>query len=395
MLCLFFSCLLDHRPFNCTFCDKAFTTNGNLSRHIRTSHQVKSDSIINTFDLNAPHQTHWFSSVTSASTADRAPKDSSALALFQLEGSPPLRSPEDIGKSTIEANEIQSLSHHHTKLISPLGKEGQIKAVHTFPPPTVIKETLSRMKLNAGDMGPHSNSELESVHHMVGESWQGRLPMPVKIHPDDVKQLEESDHSLEKNWPQTNLLNMASVRLQNTALFQIKSDRSSFTVEKTTHLRRPAPVSLMPFNTNLLTTLWPRVANSLPLVGDGHSGAVGTSVLLTTSSNISVTSTPIRTDNEGSSKRAPYSDEFRQSSSTSSSTGLWTSTDSDGASSPRLTCEPGGSISDSLMEITSKSDSYEGVRGVKLKNDVSPDHFKSVQFSYLQTSVNVWYITGI
>nr|CAH8822606.1 unnamed protein product [Trichobilharzia regenti] len=38
----------NHRPFNCNLCDKAFTTNGNLSRHIRTSHQVKT-TVTNSF----------------------------------------------------------------------------------------------------------------------------------------------------------------------------------------------------------------------------------------------------------------------------------------------------------------------------------------------------------
>nr|VZI03177.1 unnamed protein product [Spirometra erinaceieuropaei] len=32
----------NHRPFVCNLCDKAFTTNGNLSRHRRTSHQLAS-----------------------------------------------------------------------------------------------------------------------------------------------------------------------------------------------------------------------------------------------------------------------------------------------------------------------------------------------------------------
>ncbi|XP_018649310.1 putative zinc finger protein [Schistosoma mansoni] len=36
----------NHRPFNCNLCDKAFTTNGNLSRHIRTSHQAKATTIV-------------------------------------------------------------------------------------------------------------------------------------------------------------------------------------------------------------------------------------------------------------------------------------------------------------------------------------------------------------
>ncbi|VDP29114.1 unnamed protein product [Schistosoma mattheei] len=37
----------NHRPFNCNLCDKAFTTNGNLSRHVRTSHQAKATTINN------------------------------------------------------------------------------------------------------------------------------------------------------------------------------------------------------------------------------------------------------------------------------------------------------------------------------------------------------------
>ncbi|KAK4473392.1 hypothetical protein MN116_002766 [Schistosoma mekongi] len=37
----------NHRPFNCNLCDKAFTTNGNLSRHVRTSHQVKTTVVTN------------------------------------------------------------------------------------------------------------------------------------------------------------------------------------------------------------------------------------------------------------------------------------------------------------------------------------------------------------
>ncbi|KAH8849684.1 Ras-responsive element-binding protein 1 [Schistosoma japonicum] len=37
----------NHRPFNCNLCDKAFTTNGNLSRHVRTSHQVKTTTVTN------------------------------------------------------------------------------------------------------------------------------------------------------------------------------------------------------------------------------------------------------------------------------------------------------------------------------------------------------------
>ncbi|CAH8471978.1 unnamed protein product [Heterobilharzia americana] len=41
----------NHRPFNCNLCDKAFTTNGNLSRHVRTSHQVK---VTNTFTPTTP-----------------------------------------------------------------------------------------------------------------------------------------------------------------------------------------------------------------------------------------------------------------------------------------------------------------------------------------------------
>ncbi|KAM3188375.1 hypothetical protein ACTXT7_000349 [Hymenolepis weldensis] len=34
----------NHRPFACSLCDKAFTTNGNLSRHRRTSHQLHAPS---------------------------------------------------------------------------------------------------------------------------------------------------------------------------------------------------------------------------------------------------------------------------------------------------------------------------------------------------------------
>ncbi|CDS36940.1 ras responsive element binding protein 1 [Echinococcus multilocularis] len=34
----------NHRPFACSLCDKAFTTNGNLSRHRRTSHQLNNST---------------------------------------------------------------------------------------------------------------------------------------------------------------------------------------------------------------------------------------------------------------------------------------------------------------------------------------------------------------
>nr|CDS29926.1 ras responsive element binding protein 1 [Hymenolepis microstoma] len=37
----------NHRPFACSLCDKAFTTNGNLSRHRRTSHQLQASSSSN------------------------------------------------------------------------------------------------------------------------------------------------------------------------------------------------------------------------------------------------------------------------------------------------------------------------------------------------------------
>uniref|UniRef100_A0A158RAJ0 Ras-responsive element-binding protein 1 n=1 Tax=Taenia asiatica TaxID=60517 RepID=A0A158RAJ0_TAEAS len=44
---------VDHRPFACSLCDKAFTTNGNLSRHRRTSHQLNNSTASTEFASTA------------------------------------------------------------------------------------------------------------------------------------------------------------------------------------------------------------------------------------------------------------------------------------------------------------------------------------------------------
>ncbi|KAL5103796.1 U2 small nuclear ribonucleoprotein auxiliary factor 35 kDa subunit-related protein 2 [Taenia crassiceps] len=43
----------NHRPFACSLCDKAFTTNGNLSRHRRTSHQLNNSPASTEFPSTA------------------------------------------------------------------------------------------------------------------------------------------------------------------------------------------------------------------------------------------------------------------------------------------------------------------------------------------------------
>ncbi|CAH8824993.1 unnamed protein product [Trichobilharzia szidati] len=63
----------NHRPFNCNLCDKAFTTNGNLSRHIRTSHQVKTTAT-NSF-------TPISTAAPSISTSSSSPSSSAAPQL--------------------------------------------------------------------------------------------------------------------------------------------------------------------------------------------------------------------------------------------------------------------------------------------------------------------------
>ncbi|CAH8487245.1 unnamed protein product [Schistosoma rodhaini] len=58
----------NHRPFNCNLCDKAFTTNGNLSRHIRTSHQAKATTVNNLTSFTSTTSSSTIQSITKQST---------------------------------------------------------------------------------------------------------------------------------------------------------------------------------------------------------------------------------------------------------------------------------------------------------------------------------------
>ncbi|TPP66009.1 Ras responsive element binding protein 1 [Fasciola gigantica] len=328
----------NHRPFNCTFCDKAFTTNGNLSRHIRTSHQVKSDNDVNSFGTNGPNQTNWYTSIADESTVECTRKESGVATLFRKEDGLLSRLSNDNKETSVDINELQNLSQRFDRLNSILPKEDQTKGDPIVPYKTSSSETLGTNERMAPRLSPvisdfYSKKDIGSISQgtsvyrpltgkvQLCESGRTSIPVTGPIH--------SNLDSLEKTWTQTNLLSMASVRLQNTTLFQLISEHSTATSQPIQSGQKYISVAAAPFGTNLLTTLWPQMSH-----------AFGTPLELSTASNLGVTSTPIRTNGERQDEENQCSKELKYMSSTPSSNGIWNPMDSDLTNSSRLPYGP-------------------------------------------------------